>query len=120
MTTILIAEDEERIAAFIAKGLQKAGYQTQVVSDGDQALKLALSDRYDLMLLDIGLPGLDGWSILHEIRARSASPPVIVVTAFDGTEERNHSLELGADEYVTKPFRFDELLSLIRRYVESA
>ena len=108
VTTILIAEDEARISAFIAKGLQRAGYQTQIASDGDQALKLALSDRYDLMLLDIGLPGLDGWS---------TSPPVIVVTALDGTGERSHSLELGANEYVTKPFRFDELLSRIRRYV---
>lgn len=117
VTTILIAEDEARISAFIAKGLQRAGYQTQIASDGDQALKLALSDRYDLMLLDIGLPGLDGWSVLHEIRTRSTSPPVIVVTALDGTGERSHSLELGANEYVTKPFRFDELLSRIRRYV---
>ena len=117
MATILIAEDEPRIAMFMSKGLQKAGYQTCVVGDGTQALALSLSGRFDLILLDVGLAGLDGWSVLSELRSSSPQPPVIIVTALDGIEERDHSLALGADGFVSKPFRFNHLITCIRRYV---
>ena len=117
MATILIAEDEPRIAAFMSKGLQKAGYLTHTATDGHQALALALAVHFDLILIDISLPGIDGWSVLREFRSHSLKTPVIVVTAFDGVEERNHSLTLGANEYLSKPFRFKTLLAYIRRYV---
>ncbi|MEL6135813.1 MAG: response regulator [Cyanobacteria bacterium J06626_23] len=117
MANILIAEDEVQIAAFIAKGLQKAGYQTQIATDGNVALALALSNRFDLILLDLGLPGLDGWSVLYEIRTLSPQPPVIIVTAVNGIEEETQSLNMGAAALITKPFRFSELLANVRRYL---
>lgn len=114
MANILIAEDEVQIAAFVAKGLQRAGYQTQIATDGDMALIMALSGQFDLVLLDLCLPGVDGWSVLVELRTQSDEPPVIVFTALDGNEERRKSLGLGAADYITKPFRFRELLNRIR------
>ena len=116
MATILIAEDEARIADFIAKGLRKAGYEISIAADGNSALELSLSGRFDMMLLDIGLPGRDGWSVLRELRA-SSQLPVIVVTAFDGPEERHQSIALGANDFVSKPFKFQNLLNCIRRYL---
>ncbi|MEM9949611.1 MAG: response regulator [Cyanobacteria bacterium P01_D01_bin.36] len=117
MATILIAEDEPRIAMFMSKGLKKAGYQTHVVGDGTQALALSLSGKFDLVLLDVGLSGLDGWSVLSELRASSAQLPVIIITALYGLEERDHSLALGADGFISKPFRFNHLLKCIRRCI---
>ncbi|MEM9976732.1 MAG: response regulator [Cyanobacteria bacterium P01_D01_bin.2] len=117
MTTILIAEDEPRIAMFMSKGLKKEGYQTYVVDDGTQALALSLSGKFDLILLDVGLSGLDGWSVLSELRSSSSQPPVIIITALYGIEERDHSLSLGANGFISKPFRFNHLLKCIRRYV---
>ena len=114
MATILIAEDEARIADFIAKGLRKAGHEISIATDGNSALEMSLSGDFDVMLLDIGLPGRDGWSVLSELRA-SSQLPVIVVTAFDGPEERNQSMALGANDFIPKPFRFQNLLSSIRR-----
>lgn len=115
MATILIAEDEARIATFIAKGLHKAGYTTNIATDGHQAL--ALATQCDLILLDIGLPNVDGWAVLKKLRAQSSQPPIIVVTALDNIEERRRSLALGANDFISKPFRFNRLLTCIRRYV---
>jgi len=113
VASILIAEDEVQIAAFIAKGLQRAGYQTQIATDGGTALTMALSGQFDLVLLDLGLPGIDGWSVLVELKAQSDDPPIIIVTAMDGNEERRQSFGLGAADYITKPFRFNKLLDSI-------
>ncbi|MBE9067113.1 response regulator transcription factor [Leptolyngbya cf. ectocarpi LEGE 11479] len=115
MVNILIAEDEARIATFIAKGLRKAGYTTQIATNGYEAINLAA--QCDLMLLDIGLPGVDGWAVLKELGAKASDVPVIVVTALDNAEERDLSLALGADDFVSKPFRFEQLLACIRRHV---
>jgi two-component system copper resistance phosphate regulon response regulator CusR len=117
VAAILIAEDEIRIASFLAKGLQKAGYQTQIATDGEQALALALTGQFSLILLDLGLPRLDGWTVLSQIRSQSFDPPVIIVTALDGLNERQKSLSLGANDYITKPFRFSTLLARIQCYL---
>ncbi len=116
MSTILIAEDESRIAAFLTKGLEKAGYLTCVANDGSQALSLALAMQFDLIVLDIGLPSTDGWAVLKELRRRSPQPPIIILTALDELENRQHSLDLGANEFISKPFQFSQLLTCVRRY----
>jgi DNA-binding response OmpR family regulator len=114
MTRILIAEDEERIVSFLEKGLRAAGFTTVAVATGHDASALARDDSFDLMILDLGLPGKDGQLVLREIRARGETLPVIVLTARSGVDDTVTSLETGADDYVTKPFRFEELLARIR------
>jgi DNA-binding response OmpR family regulator len=114
MTRILIAEDEARIVSFLEKGLRASGYTTLEVETGIDALALARDDSFDLLVLDLGLPGLDGQEVLTRMRARGERMPVVVLTARDGVEETVRSLEGGADDYVTKPFRFEELLARIR------
>jgi two-component system, OmpR family, copper resistance phosphate regulon response regulator CusR len=114
MSRILIAEDEERIASFVEKGLRAQGYTTTVVTDGEEALQLGRSGLFDLVLLDIGLPGRDGFSVLRAMREAGTRTPVIILTARDGVEDTVTGLEHGADDYVTKPFRFEELLARIR------
>jgi two-component system, OmpR family, copper resistance phosphate regulon response regulator CusR len=114
MTRILIAEDEERIVSFLEKGLRSAGYSTLAVPDGIDALSLARDDSFDLLVLDIGLPGIDGHEVLRRMRARGERMPVIILTARAGVEDTVAGLEGGADDYVTKPFRFEELLARIR------
>jgi DNA-binding response OmpR family regulator len=114
MTRILIAEDEDRIVSFLEKGLRASGYTTLAVGSGTDALALARDDAFDLLVLDLGLPGLDGQSVLARMRARGERMPVVVLTARDVVEETVRSLESGADDYVTKPFRFEELLARIR------
>ena len=114
MTRILIAEDEERIVSFLEKGLKASGYTTMAVATGPDALALARDDSFDLLILDLGLPGLGGHEVLRGIRARGERLPVVVLTARDGVEDTVAGLEGGADDYVTKPFRFEELLARIR------
>lgn len=114
MTRILIADDEPRIAAFLAKGLTAAGYTTTQVSDGVKALDYATSGEYDLLILDIGMPRMDGLAVLRNLRAMHTTVPVIVLTAADSLENTVAALDGGADDYMTKPFRFEELLSRVK------
>jgi two-component system, OmpR family, copper resistance phosphate regulon response regulator CusR len=114
MTRILIAEDEQRISSFIDKGLVAAGYTTDVVADGGEAIELVLGGGFDLVVLDIGLPGADGYEVLRRIRRGGATLPVIVLTARTSAEDTLASLEGGANDYMPKPFRFDELLARVR------
>jgi DNA-binding response OmpR family regulator len=112
MARILIAEDEPRIATFLEKGLRANGYTTVTVADGHMAASLARDGDFDLVVLDLGLPGLDGLDALREIRRRGERLPVIVLTARNDAAVAG--FETGADDYVTKPFRFEELLARIR------
>ena len=114
MNRILIAEDEERIASFIEKGLRANGFTTTVAGDGHVAIALARSGDFDLMILDLGLPGRDGTDVLRELREWDRQTPVVILTARDGLTDKVAGLEAGADDYVTKPFRFEELLARVR------
>jgi two-component system, OmpR family, copper resistance phosphate regulon response regulator CusR len=114
MNRILVAEDEPRIAAFLDKGLRANGFAVTVVDDGNDAFDLADSDDFDLLILDVGLPGRDGFAVLRDLRDRGRRLPVIILTARDSVEDTVAGLEGGADDYVPKPFRFDELLARVR------
>jgi DNA-binding response OmpR family regulator len=114
MTRILIAEDESRIAAFVSKGLEAAGYSTTIVEDGAEALDRAMSGDIDLILLDVGLPTLDGFEVLRLLRAHGSGVPVIMLTARSSTRDTVDGLDAGANDYVPKPFKFDELLARVR------
>ncbi len=114
MSRVLIAEDEPGIASFLEKGLKAAGYTTLVVEDGRTAAYAARDRDFDLLILDLGLPGMDGHAVLAEMRAREERMPVIILTARSGVSETVAGLEGGADDYVTKPFRFEELLARVK------
>ncbi|MGH8930307.1 MAG: response regulator transcription factor [Egibacteraceae bacterium] len=114
MSRILIAEDEPRIASFLEKGLSANGFATSVADDGFEALLRARSGEFDLLILDIGLPGKDGFAVLRELRQGRSSLPVIILTARDAVTDTVAGLDGGADDYVTKPFRFEELLARVR------
>jgi DNA-binding response OmpR family regulator len=114
MNRILIAEDEPRIASFLEKGLRAKGYTTTIATNGTEALLMALDDNFDLLLLDLGLPEKDGLNVLEELRGQGATVPIIILTARDDIQDKLAGLEGGADDYMTKPFRFEELLARIR------
>jgi DNA-binding response OmpR family regulator len=114
MSRILIVEDEPRLASFLEKGLRANGFTTTTVHDGFQATVLAQDSEFDLMVLDLGLPGKDGLSVLRDVRAAGNRMPVLILSARDDTEIKVAGLERGADDYVTKPFRFEELLARVR------
>jgi two-component system, OmpR family, copper resistance phosphate regulon response regulator CusR len=120
VSSILLAEDEPRIAAFVEKGLRSAGFATTVVDDGVAARDQALGGHHDLLVLDIGLPGLDGFAVLAELRASGSRLPVVVLTARDSVADTVAGLEGGADDYMAKPFRFEELLARVRRRLADA
>ena len=114
MSRILVAEDETRIASFVEKGLVAAGFVVTVTTDGPTALAQAQTGQFDLMILDVGLPGRDGFDILHTLRGEGNTIAVIVLTARDSAADTLRGLEGGADDYMSKPFRFDELLARVR------
>jgi two-component system copper resistance phosphate regulon response regulator CusR len=114
VTRILIAEDEERIASFLEKGLRANGFTTAVATDGHKAIAKARSGGFDLLILDLGLPGRDGSDVLRELREWDRRTPVLILTARDSLTDKVAGLEAGADDYVTKPFRFEELLARVR------
>jgi DNA-binding response OmpR family regulator len=114
MNRILIAEDEPRLASFLEKGLRANGFVTTTSRDGVEATMLASDGDFDLMVLDLGLPGKDGLSVLRDVRSAGHRLPVIILSARDDTDVKVAGLERGADDYVTKPFRFEELLARVR------
>ena len=114
MKRILIVEDEPRISSFIAKGLKSNGFTPTVVSDGLTGFDYAMSGEFDLVILDIGLPGMDGFAVLDRLREAANRVPVIILTARDSPTDTLAGLEGGADDYMPKPFRFDELLARVR------
>ena len=114
MSRILIVEDESRIASFIEKGLRANGFATTVAVTGDEALRLAATEEFELLILDLGLPDRDGMEVLRELRSRGHDRPVIILTARDSLRETVSGLEGGADDYMTKPFSFEELLARVR------
>lgn len=114
MARILIVEDEQRISSFIAKGLNADGFTTATAADGVTGLDYALTGDFDLLILDINLPGMSGFEVLEEMRASGSKLPVIVLTARDSVTDTVSALEGGADDYMAKPFRFAELLARVR------
>jgi DNA-binding response OmpR family regulator len=119
MTRILVAEDEQRISAFIEKGLRASGFAVTVVTDGPTAYESAMSGDHDLLLLDLGLPLLDGFAVLNRLRQGGNRIPVIILTARSGVNDTVAGLQGGADDYISKPFRFDELVARIRLRMKS-
>ena len=113
MSQILIVEDEPRISSFIAKGLRAAGFAALVEPSGEAAVQLALSEPIDLVLLDVGLPDIDGFEVLSRLRGQGVGVPVIMLTARSSVADRVTGLQSGADDYVPKPFAFEELLARI-------
>lgn len=114
MSRILIAEDDANIASFVGKGLRAAGYTTEHVTDGETALMMARYGGFDMVVLDIGLPRMDGFTVLRQLRGEGVSTPVVVLTARDSVRDTVAGLEGGANDYMTKPFQFAELLARIR------
>jgi two-component system copper resistance phosphate regulon response regulator CusR len=110
----LVVEDEAKTAAFLCDGLQDHGWSVDLAKDGSDGLRLALKNDYDLLLLDVMLPSLDGWTILRRLRGEGRQPAVIFLTARDEVSDRIKGLDLGADDYLVKPFAFSELLARIR------
>jgi len=111
---ILVVEDEKRIADFLCRGLQGAGYAVDAAPNGAAALDLIHTADYDLVVLDLMLPDMDGLQVLERIRSRKAGPPVLILSARGGLEDRVKGLEQGADDYLVKPFAFVELLARVR------
>jgi two-component system copper resistance phosphate regulon response regulator CusR len=111
---ILVIEDESKTAAFLSKGLSEAGYDVEIASDGTSGSELALADGFDLLVVDVMLPGKDGWALVKELRAKRVRTPILFLTARDHVRDRVKGLELGADDYLVKPFAFTELLARVR------
>ncbi|WP_280437335.1 response regulator transcription factor [Nocardia carnea] len=114
MSRILIAEDDVHIVSFVGKGLRAAGYTTEHVGDGETALLMARSGAFDMVILDIGLPSMDGFTVLRRLRGEGVRTPVVVLTARDSVDDTVAGLEGGANDYMTKPFQFAELLARVR------
>lgn len=111
---ILLIEDEEKMAAFLEKGLREAGYEIEIARDGAAGLELALTKRFDLLLVDVMLPKKDGWSVVAEARQGGVRTPILFLTARDSVPDRVKGFELGGDDYLVKPFAFSELLARVR------
>ena len=111
---LLVAEDEPKTGTYLQQGLGEAGFSVNRVTSGTEAVQQVLSEPYDLLILDVMLPGLDGWEVLRRVRAAGQDMPVLFLTARDRVEDRVKGLELGADDYLVKPFAFSELLARVR------
>src|SRR6266516_1471093 len=117
---ILLIEDEKKTAAYLAKGLGEAGFQVTTASDGEVGLNLALAKTFDLFIIDVMLPKRDGWSIVATLKRKDVRTPILLLTARDSVRDRVKGLELGADDYLVKPFAFSELLARVRSVLRRA
>ena len=111
---VLVVEDEEKILSFLRKGLRESGYTVDAATNGTEGLQMALNREYDLIILDIMLPGIDGWKVMERLRDAKKEVPVLFLTARDNVQDRIKGLELGADDYLIKPFAFSELIARMR------
>jgi two-component system copper resistance phosphate regulon response regulator CusR len=111
---VLVVEDDERIAGFVSKGLRESSYAVDVVTDGNKALYQILLYQYDVIILDVMLPGTDGFNVCREVRKSGNQTPILMLTARDAVEDKITGLDTGADDYITKPFAFEELLARLR------
>lgn len=116
MTHILLVEDEERIASFIAKGLQRRGFHVTTAEDGAIALDYLKQQRFDGILLDLGLPRVTGWEVMEQLHQQKETTPIIVVTALAVEDNQEKAISLGARAYVQKPFRFAQLLQAVEQH----
>jgi two-component system copper resistance phosphate regulon response regulator CusR len=114
---ILLVEDEKKTAAFLAKGLREGGFSVDIARDGETGLKTALSTPYDLLIVDVMLPGKDGWAVVATLREQDIRTPILFLTARDSVRDRVKGLDLGADDYLVKPFAFSELLARVRSLI---
>src|SRR5258706_974569 len=111
---ILVVEDEKKLSSFIKQGLREEHYTADVASDGEEALRMALDQPYDAIVLDLSLPKIDGLDVLRQVRAKNIATPVLVLTARGSTPDKVAGLDAGADDYLTKPFVFEELAARLR------
>jgi heavy metal response regulator len=111
---ILVVEDEKKVASFIKKGLEEEYYSVDIAFDGKEGFRLALNEEYDLVVLDVMLPFKDGFTVLRELRAQNIQTPVLFLTAKGSLTDKIEGLNLGADDYLTKPFSFEELVARVR------
>src|SRR5438445_5578376 len=117
---ILLIDDEQRILNFVSRGLRREGFSVDVAADGTEGLRLALSQPYDLVILDLLMPGIGGMDVLRGILARKTQQPVMVLSALGDTTSKVDCLELGAEDYLAKPFSFDELLARVHARLRDA
>lgn len=117
---ILLIEDEKKTAAFLAKGLREGGFTVEIAGDGEKGSELARATRYDLLIVDVMLPRKDGWEVVAELRGRGLQTPILFLTARDSVQDRVKGLELGADDYLVKPFAFSELIARVRSLLRRA
>jgi two-component system, OmpR family, copper resistance phosphate regulon response regulator CusR len=111
---VLLIEDKKKTAAFLAKGLQEDGFTVEIAHDGETGLELARASKHDLLIVDVMLPKMDGWAVVAELRKSGMQTPILFLTARDSVRDRVKGLELGADDYLVKPFAFSELMARVR------